>query len=65
MDAVLEESGATRVRVELGARSYDILIGSGLVARAGDAIARLRESIRVAVVTDETVAGLHLEAAHG
>lgn len=61
MDAVLEESGATRVRVELGARSYDIVIGSGLVARAGDAIARLREGIRVAVVTDETVAGLHLE----
>jgi 3-dehydroquinate synthase len=51
-----------RVTVSLGPRSYDILIGSGLMGQAGSAIARLGEGIRVAVVVDETVAGLHLES---
>lgn len=48
------------VRVELGTRSYDILIGSGLLADAGKLIAPLASQPRVFVVTDETVAGLHL-----
>ncbi len=50
------------VRVELGARSYDVRIGPGLCARAGAEIAPLLHRPRVAVVTDETVADLHLEA---
>jgi 3-dehydroquinate synthase len=52
----------TTVRVDLGARSYDVRIGTGLIARAGDEIAPLLRRPRVAIVTDETVAGLHLEA---
>jgi 3-dehydroquinate synthase len=48
------------VRVELGPRSYDILIGPGLVAEAGAHVARAVTSRRVEVVTDETVAGIHL-----
>ncbi|MEZ5840406.1 MAG: 3-dehydroquinate synthase [Hyphomicrobiales bacterium] len=52
----------TTVRVDLGERSYDILIGPGLIARTGPALAALHPGIRVAVVTDETVAGLHLPA---
>ena len=50
------------VRVELGARSYDILVGPGLVATAGAAIASRLPGIRCAIVTDETVAAHHLSA---
>lgn len=48
------------VRVDLGERSYDILIGRGLVETVGSEIARRLPSVRVAIVTDETVAELHL-----
>ncbi|HVY86070.1 MAG TPA: 3-dehydroquinate synthase [Caulobacterales bacterium] len=50
------------VRVELGARSYDVLIGAGLLARAGELIAPFAPSKRVFVVADKTVAGLHGDA---
>ena len=50
------------VRVELGERSYDVLIGPGLIAGAGAAIAPLLRRPRVAVVTDENVAARHLAA---
>ena len=49
-----------RLRVELGARGYDILIGRGLMARAGDHLRPLLKQPRVVVLTDETVAALHL-----
>lgn len=49
------------VRVDLGPRSYDVRIGAGLLGRAGAEIAPLLRRKRVAVLTDETVAGLHLE----
>lgn len=49
------------VRVDLGARAYDVRIGPGLLARAGAEVAPLLARRRVAVVTDETVAGLHLD----
>jgi len=48
------------VDVELGARSYQVRIGPGLIDRAGAQIAPLLRRPRVAIVTDETVAGLHL-----
>jgi 3-dehydroquinate synthase len=47
------------VRVELGDRAYDILIGEGLLADAGRRIGALRPGARCAVVTDETVERLH------
>lgn len=50
------------VPVNLGARSYEVRIGEGLVARLGEEIAPLLRRKRVAIVTDETVAGVHLEA---
>lgn len=49
------------VRVELGARSYDILVGPGLLAQAGTHLRPLLEEERVFIVTDETVAGLYLD----
>ncbi len=51
-----------RVPVALGARSYDVLIGPGLLADAATHLAPLLARPRVAVICDETVAGLHLEA---
>ncbi|MBK5947793.1 3-dehydroquinate synthase [Rhodobacter veldkampii DSM 11550] len=50
------------VRVELGARAYEVRIGAGLLAEAGAQIAPLLRRPRVAVLTDETVGALHLEA---
>ncbi|MGO4872979.1 MAG: 3-dehydroquinate synthase [Roseiarcus sp.] len=55
--------GAARreVDVALGERAYKILIGDGLVEAAGAHIAHLAPGAQCAVVTDETVAALHLE----
>ncbi|MCP3971204.1 MAG: 3-dehydroquinate synthase [Rhodobacteraceae bacterium] len=52
----------TTVRVELGERSYDVRIGGGLIDLAGAEMAPLLHRARVFVVTEETVAGLHLAA---
>jgi 3-dehydroquinate synthase len=48
------------VPVNLGARSYQVRIGPGLIARAGAEIAPLLRRKRLAIVTDETVAAHHL-----
>ncbi|MEP3299313.1 MAG: 3-dehydroquinate synthase [Pseudoruegeria sp.] len=50
------------VRVELEERAYDILIGEGLLAQSGDLIAPMLRRPKVAILTDKTVAGLHLKA---
>jgi 3-dehydroquinate synthase len=44
------------VDVALGARSYDIVIGRGVLASLGERIAALRPGARVVIVSDETVA---------
>ncbi len=51
-----------RVRVDLGPRSYDILIGTGLLALSGELVSPLLPRPFAVIVTDETVAGLHLPA---
>jgi 3-dehydroquinate synthase len=50
------------VTVDLGPRSYDIIIGRQLIESAGREIARRLPGVRLAVITDETVAALHLSA---
>jgi 3-dehydroquinate synthase len=47
------------VPVALGGRAYEVLIGPGLIAEAGARIAPLLKRKRLAVVSDETVWGLH------
>ena len=47
--------------VSLGARSYPIHVGAGLLARAGELLAAL-PCTRVVIVTNPTVAAHHLEA---
>ncbi len=50
------------LNVALGARSYDIKIGPGLLAQAGALSLPYLRQKRVFVLTDENVAALHLEA---
>ena len=47
------------IRVGLGPRSYDIVIGPGALAEAGDRIAALGRGKRVIVIADVRVAALH------
>lgn len=49
------------LRVELGDRSYDILVDAGLLEEAGRLIAPFARRRPVIIVTDEHVAALHLE----
>jgi 3-dehydroquinate synthase len=56
-----EASAIRDVRVELGDRSYNVLIGPNLIANAGRLIAeRLGTAPKCAIVTDEAVAKHHL-----
>ena len=48
-----------RVPVDLGSRSYDIRIGSGLVSQLGQSLEDLTKQSRVFVVSDTVVWGLH------
>jgi 3-dehydroquinate synthase len=50
------------IPVSLGARSYDVQVGHGLLARAGELIAPHAPTRRVFIVTDRNVARLHLAA---
>jgi 3-dehydroquinate synthase len=60
LDAVTHATSAPEtVRVDLGARSYDIMIGRDLLARAGAHIAEKLGDVRAAVVTDTNVARHH------
>ncbi len=51
-----------RLAVGLGERSYEVLVGPGLRARAGGLIAPVLPARRVVVVTDAAVGPLHLPA---
>jgi 3-dehydroquinate synthase len=53
----------TTVEVALGNRSYDIVIGRGLLGSLGARIAALRPGAKAMIVTDENVARHHLGAA--
>ena len=46
----------TIVRVALDARSYDIVIGRGLIASLGQRVAALKPGAKAAIVTDANVA---------
>ena len=53
---------AEHIRVDLGARSYEVLIGRGLIHETGERVRGLVPGRKVAVVTDENVADRHLPA---
>ena len=51
------------VEVSLGDRSYDIVIGRGVLASLGTRVAALRPGAKTVIITDENVARHHLTAA--
>jgi 3-dehydroquinate synthase len=53
-------SAPQRLRLSLGERSYDIVVGSGLYAEAGALMAPAIRRKHAVIVTDEHVAALHL-----
>lgn len=63
MTAPVRNSASSIIRVALGARAYDIVIGRGTLALLGARMAVLRPGARAAIVTDENVAEHHLAAA--
>jgi len=61
MTAAHPSAAPKTVRVDLGDRSYDILIGPGLIATAASEIAGRLKGRRMAVITDAHVAPLYLD----
>ncbi|MBR0840893.1 3-dehydroquinate synthase [Bradyrhizobium liaoningense] len=61
MTAPLKHSDPVNVDVALGDRTYDIVIGRGVLASLGERVAALRPGVRTAIVTDRTVAKYWLE----
>ncbi|ODS58438.1 MAG: 3-dehydroquinate synthase [Agrobacterium sp. SCN 61-19] len=55
------ETSERLVHVPLGERSYDILIGPGLMTRAGGEISTRIKGRRAAIVTDENVGARYLD----
>src|SRR3984893_16171536 len=51
-----------RLRVELGDRGYDILVGPQLIERAGRGMLRVLRRRHVVIASDEIVAGHYLAA---
>ncbi len=52
---------SSTVKVALGGRSYDIHIGQGLMQQAGSVLKPVLRSPRAIIITDKSVAKLHLE----
>ncbi len=63
MTAPLRPGDPKIVTVALGERAYDIVIGRNQMATLGARAAALKPGAKAAIVTDDAVAGLHLEAA--
>ncbi|MDX2094788.1 MAG: 3-dehydroquinate synthase [Alphaproteobacteria bacterium] len=55
-------SALTRQRVDLGERSYDIIVGSGLLARAHEWIMPVLAGPRAVIISDANVAPLYAAA---
>ncbi|KZL17056.1 3-dehydroquinate synthase [Pseudovibrio axinellae] len=58
---MIEESKATLVNVDLGDRSYPIIIGRNLIKRAGEEISARLPGSKTVIITDEAVAKFHLK----
>jgi shikimate kinase/3-dehydroquinate synthase len=65
LQALLSWQKPRRLTVALPSTTYDLVIGEGLLARAGALLAPVLPQKRAVVVTDANVAPLHLEALLG
>jgi len=61
LDALLSHSPPRRLSLALSTGSYDVVVGSGLLGRAGGLLAPVLPQKRCVIVTDSIVAPLHLE----
>ncbi len=61
----MEMSGYDVISLTLGDRGYDILVGMGLLAEAAAIIGPRLARPQTAIITDETVADLHLATLRG
>jgi shikimate kinase/3-dehydroquinate synthase len=50
------------VKVDLGNRGYNIVVGSGVVSELREYISKVNRYSKIVVITDQNVAKLHLEA---
>ncbi len=62
LEALLAWRPPRRLSLALSASCYDVVVGDGLLARAGALLAPVLPQKRAVVVTDATVAPLHLPA---
>ncbi len=62
LDAVHRYVPPHRVPVTLAAHRYEVLVGTGLLGRAGALLAPVLSQKRAVIVSDETVASLHMPA---
>lgn len=61
LEALMAYQPPRRLHISLATTAYDVVIGDGLLARAGALLAPRLPQKRAVVVTDRAVAGLHLE----
>jgi len=61
LDALVNFHAPRRLHLSLSHSSYDVVVGDGLLARAGGLLAPVLPQKRCVIVTDTMVAGLHLE----
>ena len=54
-------ASSERLNLNLGARSYDIVVGEGLIDTAGEHIAPLMTGKRAIIISDDVVAPIYLE----
>ncbi len=59
------KGGADTITVDLGPRAYDAVVGPGLIADLGARLSALGIRPLTAIISDETVAALHLPAVTG
>jgi 3-dehydroquinate synthase len=59
LDDAVKQATKAEINIDLGPRSYPILIGNGLLAEAGCLIRTHAPARRAAIITDETVWHLH------
>jgi shikimate kinase/3-dehydroquinate synthase len=60
LDSLHRFAPPRHVPVRLAGGSYDVLVGTGLLARAGALLAPILPQKRAVIVSDETVAALHM-----
>ena len=62
LEALLDHRPPRRLSLTLSTTAYDVVVGQDLLARAGALLAPVLPQRRAVIVTDETVAPLHLPA---